>query len=266
MRFSVLSSGSKANATLVESDNTRILIDCGLSASRCEERLRSLSIDPSTLRAILVTHEHADHVIGISVLSRRYKLPVYTNRLTARALSKVDRLELVESGTQFLIGDLNISSFSISHDAVDPVGYIIESNGLRFAQATDLGRITTLVKYSLAECHALVLESNHDPEMLNNCGYPWELKTRISSTHGHLNNHTAAEFIAEILHPKLKTVVLAHLSENSNTPELAMQTFRRYVPETALADVRCASIHAATSLIVVNGEPNYELELLAARG
>lgn len=247
MRFSVLSSGSKANCTLVESGTTRILIDCGLSARETVRRLCVLGVDPSTISAIIVTHEHRDHIYGIPVMSRRHNLPVYANRSTARFLRHLHALEIFKTGHTFSIGEMEISPFSIVHDASDPVGFCIQARGIKFAQATDLGKVTPLVREALRDSHALVLESNHDPEMLRCCHYPWELKQRIASSHGHLSNGTASEFLAELMHSDLRHIVLGHLSENSNTPELALAAAREQVPcERTLL---CASVQRETPML-----------------
>ncbi len=254
MRFSVLSSGSKANCTFFEAGSTRILIDCGLSGSQAEQRLRALGIDPSTLNAIVITHEHSDHIHGVHTLSRKLKLPVFANSETAKFLRKMSRLEQFVTGVSFEIGDLRISPFSIAHDAVDPVGFVITHGGLKFALAKDLGKVTPLVRDAMTCCNAIVLESNHDPILLQECGYPWVLKQRISSTHGHLSNEEAGMLLAEILHPDLHHVVLGHLSENSNTPETALETVRRCInglPGNNIQNLVCASIARHTELFSV---------------
>ena len=251
MRFSVLSSGSKANATFLESGSTRILIDCGLSAREAERRLRSLGVDPATLSGILITHEHSDHITGVPVFSRRFKLPVYVNEATSEFLGPVDRLEQICTGEQFEIGSLTIAPFRIVHDAVDPVGFVVRSEGLRFVQATDLGKVTPLVKDALSFAHAMVLESNHDEDMLRECNYPWVLKQRIASTHGHLSNSAAATALSDAMHGELMHVVLAHLSENSNTPDQALSTVRQGAATGSLLSLEAASIAGPTALIEI---------------
>lgn len=256
MRFSVLSSGSKANCTLFEAGGTRILIDCGLSATKAEERLRRLGIDPLTLSAIFITHEHSDHIYGVSVMSRRFKLPVYVNERTAVHIKNVHGAEHFETGIPFEHRGLRVAPFSIAHDAVEPVGFRIEAEGLAFAQVTDLGKVTPLVRESIRGVNGLVLESNHDEQMLMECDYPWDLKQRIASSHGHLSNAVAAELVQEIVHPDLTRIVLGHLSENSNTPQVALQTFHRFVPPGVVDTVICAGVSAETALLAVApGEP-----------
>jgi len=249
MRFSVLSSGSKANSTFLEASSTRILIDCGMTAKIIEERLSQVKIEPASIDAILITHEHSDHIKGASVFSRRHKIPVFANRLTRKHLKKVYAVEQFNTGEHFWVGGLKIHPFSIAHDAADPVGFVVSAEGFRFAQVTDLGRVTPIVREALTLANAIVLESNHDQEMLKNCDYSWELKNRIASAHGHLSNDTAGALAKELQHSELFHVVLGHLSENSNTPQLALQTFKRYVDTSKLQTAICASVREATSLI-----------------
>lgn len=252
MRFSVLSSGSKANCTFIEAGGSSILIDCGLSCKVTEKRLWEVGIRPDQIEGIIVTHEHSDHIQGVSVFSRRYKIPVYANQSTSHHLKSIYALEEFETGNSFWIGAMRISPFSIVHDAVDPVGFSIQAEGLKFTQATDLGRVTALVEEALTDCNAMVLESNHDQEMLLNCDYPWELKQRISSSHGHLSNDTAGALLGQLVHTGLLHVVLAHLSENSNTPELALHTAERYLEAASLQTLICGSVDKATPLLLVD--------------
>jgi phosphoribosyl 1,2-cyclic phosphodiesterase len=259
MKFSMLSSGSKANCTYFESAGHAILIDCGLSGRQAELRMASLGISPQSLSAIIVTHEHADHIHGVATLSRRHKIPVYANEATRKNIKSCYAFETFTTGEEFSVGTLSISPFSITHDAEDPVGFVIRSEGLKYTQVTDLGRVTPLVREAVAGSHALVLESNHDPEMLMSCGYPWELKQRISSSHGHLSNITAAELLKECWHHDLGHVVLAHLSENSNTPELAIATHQQVMNLDLFQDFICASIHEPTPLIEVGAGERWKV-------
>lgn len=251
MHFSVLSSGSKANCTFIEAASTRILIDCGLSARQTEKRLHELGIAADSLDAIIITHEHSDHIYGVPAMSRKHKLPVFANKGTAAHITGPYGLELFTTGESFWIGGLKISPFSIVHDATDPVGFTIQAEGIKYGQATDLGRITPLVRDALTQCQALLLESNHDQTMLRECSYPWVLKQRISSSHGHLSNDTAGAFLSDLMHSDLTHVVLGHLSENSNTPECALETVNSYLRERAPVTLRCASVVAATPLVDV---------------
>lgn len=250
MRFSVLSSGSKANSTLVECGDTRILIDCGLSARTMEQRLATVGVAPDSIDGIIITHEHFDHIRGVERFSKRHEVPVYANSAARRFLKGCYALQGFETGVLFEIGALQISPVSIVHDAGDPVGFVIKGAGLKFGHFTDLGRVTPLVREAVSGCHSLVLESNHDPDMLWGCSYPWELKQRISSSHGHLNNATAGELLAEMLHSELHEVVLGHISENSNTPEIARQSAQRSL-EGSFASIHCGSVHHALPLLAV---------------
>jgi phosphoribosyl 1,2-cyclic phosphodiesterase len=263
MRFSVLSSGSKANSVFVEAGGVRFLVDCGLSGKQAEERLAEVGIDPTTLDAIIVTHEHSDHINGVGTLSRRYNLPVYANRLTMEAISKPRAKEFFKTGEDFYIRDARIEPFSVVHDAADPVGFAIYAGGLKLVICTDLGRATTLVREHLKGANAIVLESNHDLEMLQSCSYTWELKQRIASTHGHLSNEAAGQLIEEIMHPELFHIVLGHLSENSNTPALALDTANRYLKQcqdrsTGLQTLLCGNIYESL--------PCLELDVASAPG
>lgn len=257
VRFSVLASGSRANATYVESADTRILIDCGLSYRRLRERMGSIDRTPEELSAILVTHEHSDHTAGLAVASKKLQIPLCGTSATLESL-KLDTngcsFVPLERGVKHKLGDISVIPFAVVHDASDPVGYLLEVGSLRFAQATDLGRVTPVVKEHLLGAHALVLESNHDEELLLECSYPWALKQRISSTHGHLSNHAAGAFLSELLHRGLQYVVLAHLSENSNTPEVALASVRRYLNDFASHRLWCGSPDCATPLFEVKPE------------
>lgn len=229
MRFISLSSGSKANCTFVEAAGQRFLIDCGLSGKKAEERLIENGIDPASITSILITHEHSDHIHGVPTLSRRYGMTVYANKGTLEFVSKPKRSEVFNTGEDFSLGDVSITPFSIAHDAVDPVGFVVRAEGFKLSVVTDLGRVTTLVQEHVRGSNAIIIESNHDQEMLQGCSYTWELKQRISSTHGHLCNEGAGQLIEDIMHPELYHIVLGHLSENSNTPTLALECMRKYL-------------------------------------
>lgn len=250
MRFSVLASGSAANSTYIEVGETRILIDCGLSARQAGIRLASLGVDVSSISAILLTHEHIDHYAGIRVLSSRLRVPVYTTPETAAEIGDVFGVEPIEAGRGFSLGEMMIHPFRVPHDAVNPVGFSVEGRGFRFVQATDLGKVTPNVTFALRDAHALVLESNHDQELLRSCDYPWPLKQRISSAQGHLSNDAMADALTECAHDSLAVVVLAHISENSNTPSHAMAAGARALGsrDTTLT---YGSAHGATPLFSV---------------
>lgn len=222
----VLGSGSKGNAIFVSDGATSILFDAGLSGIEIERRLASRGLDPDQIDAIVVSHEHSDHIQGVGVLSRRYQLPVHITQKTHGAaenfLGKIHMPVNFQCGNSFHIGSLAIHPFSISHDAVDPVGFTISSNGIRIGIATDLGIATTMVREHLKGCDLIVIEANHDSRMLSEGPYPWPLKQRVKSRAGHLSNDDAKALLAEVKQDRLKHVILAHLSETNNTQEKAV--------------------------------------------
>ncbi len=230
-----LASGSKGNATYISDGETSILIDAGLSGIELKRRLTSRGLTPEQLDAVVVTHEHRDHIRGVGILSRRYKLPVYINRKTHKASPQLGGLHDTrpfECGTTFHISNLAIHPFSISHDAEDPAGFTIGQDGTTIAIVTDLGVATSMVKAHLKHCALLILEANHDPKMLETGPYPWPLKQRIKSRAGHLSNLSSKILLEGLQHEKLQHVILAHLSEINNTPQKAFD-------EVAKAITRC---------------------------
>jgi phosphoribosyl 1,2-cyclic phosphodiesterase len=286
--MTVLASGSKGNSTLVSSSRTRILVDAGLSCRELLKRMQMANEDPAAIDALLITHEHQDHVQGVAVLARKLGVPVYFTQATHRAWmrwmmphkrityaawlaqrqqdlaqkqtavvsaaediscpeeapefsqeeprpeeAKTDdpcRLPGVEyfaAGSGFLIGDIAITPFTIPHDAADPVGFVFEADGVRMAIATDLGYMPPNVKMAIRNCDVLMLESNHDLEMLRDGPYPWSVKQRVMSRVGHLSNEAASDFLEKNYDGNASYVVLAHLSESNNLPELARVTAER---------------------------------------
>ena len=228
--FCALASGSRGNAVYLAAGENALLIDAGLSGREIERRLRQQDLDPRHLSAILVTHEHSDHIRGVGVLARRFNLPVHMTAATHRALrdslGQLPACHYFQPGTAFRLGAFHIHPFTLSHDAADPVGFTFARNGLRIGMATDLGVATGLVEAHLKGCDLLLLEANHDMEMLIDGPYPWPLKQRIRSRNGHLSNAAAAELLARIAHPNLRQIVLGHLSEANNAPRIARQTVR----------------------------------------
>lgn len=222
MRVCPLASGSKGNSIFVEAGGTRLLIDAGLSASAIVQRLAAIGVEPSSIDGLLVTHEHTDHVRGAGAFARRYRIPLITSCVTTRSIPDVlKKAEVVEfeSGCSFAFRDLLIDPFPLTHDAADPVGFILHAAEGSIGVATDLGTVTRLVRDKLTGCSVLVLESNHDEEMLLNGPYPWHLKQRIRSRHGHLSNNESLELLFDLAHDGLKALVLAHLSETNNHPD-----------------------------------------------
>ena len=234
MRLCLLASGSRGNSALIEADDCRLLIDAGLSGRETERRLATVGLTGEDLHGILVTHEHRDHIGGIGPLARRYNLPVFIDRQTHAALpdlGKIDRLHYFVAGDRFSFRDLSITSFSTTHDAVNPVGFTIQSSEGKIGFATDLGMPTRLVADRLKDCRALVLEANHDEQMLQDGPYPWALKQRIRSRHGHLSNNETRRLLREISWAGLEVLFLAHLSEENNCPDLASRFFRKTLEE-----------------------------------
>lgn len=224
LRTCTLGSGSSGNATFVATDAVRVLFDAGLSCRQIELRLASIGEDFRALDAVVVSHEHTDHVQGLEVLARKSEVQVYATQLTANALTwKKTAPPMVpfEAGRKFSIGDLEIETFTVSHDAIDPVGFCIRNRDRKLSIATDLGYITDSVRYHLLHSDALVIESNHDLEMLKSGPYPWELKQRVMSRDGHLSNTAVAEFLSNDWDRRARTIVLAHLSGNNNHPAIA---------------------------------------------
>jgi len=222
----ILASGSRGNAIFLSDGFTSILLDAGLSGIEIERRMQSKGLSPRDLDAILVSHEHADHIQGVGVLSRRFNLPVYitpkTRKIAASQIGSVYSVKEFECGTTFKIEGLIIHPFAVSHDADDPAGFTIYQNGTKVGIATDLGLATSVVKEHLKGCNLLILEANHDLTMLNSGPYPWPLKQRIRSRIGHLSNEASKQLLRGLQHERLEHVVLAHLSEINNTPQKAL--------------------------------------------
>jgi phosphoribosyl 1,2-cyclic phosphodiesterase len=224
VRVCLLASGSKGNSIFVEAGETRLLVDAGLAASELEKRLATIGISGSDIHGILVTHEHTDHIRGAGIFARRFRIPAvvsYPTHAAAEGLFRKTEVMEFESGHSFSFRDLMIDPFPLTHDAVDPVGFRIESGDGAVGIATDLGIATRLVQEKLRGCRSLVLEFNHDEEMLLNGPYPWHLKQRIRSRHGHLSNVDSASLLDELLHESLEGLLLAHLSEVNNHPGIA---------------------------------------------
>ena len=224
----VLASGSKGNAIYISNGTVAVLIDAGLSGIEIARRLQSKGLSPDDLDAIIVSHEHSDHIQSVGVLSRRHNLPVYMNAKTQQAaasqLGDISQSINFECGTPFKIKTLTIHPFSLSHDARDPVGFAVSQNGSKVGIATDLGIATAMVKEHLKQCNLLILEANHDPVMLIEGPYPWPLKQRIKSRSGHLSNEESRHLLEEVKHEHLECVILAHISETNNTSQKALCT------------------------------------------
>jgi len=232
LKFSILGSGSSGNAILVKSEKTNLLFDVGLSNKRIGELLRNFNIQPEEIDAVFISHEHIDHVKGLNVLGKKYNTPIFTNEKTWEVLVKEtkdltkEQRKVMPTGSILTIGDIEIESFPISHDAIEPVGYVIRHANLQIGIATDLGYVNKKIKQKLRDSHALIFESNHDVEMLRMGSYPWSLKQRILSDVGHLSNEDAAYALSEIITAETKAVFLAHLSQENNLPEIAYLTVK----------------------------------------
>ena len=253
--FQVLASGSKGNCVAVASETTRILLDAGLNAREILRRLDRTPVAPRGLSGILISHEHRDHCSAAGVLSRRFGLPLYMSAGTREGLppqvGHCPEVRIFSPGTPFRVGDLLVSPFATSHDAREPSGFVIEHGDVRLGVCTDCGCVTQLVRARLAGCHALVLESNHDADMLMNGPYPWHLKQRIRGRQGHLSNPESLSLLAELHHERLRVVVMAHLSEVNNTPRLVAEGCAGLREDDRWADVR---FHVASQHEVTPGE------------
>jgi phosphoribosyl 1,2-cyclic phosphodiesterase len=232
VKLTILGSGSAGNASYVETDETRLLVDVGFSGRQIRQRLATLGRVPENLTAILITHEHSDHISGLAAIAEKARLPVYCNRATMDEIVRITGAKLdfrlFVGGGGFEVGDISVETFSIPHDAQDPVGYVLRTNGTSIGFATDLGHVTKLVLERIRNLNALVLESNHDVKMLQDCPKrPWSLKQRILSRHGHLSNEAAADCVAEIMSGELRHLYLGHLSRDCNKPELAQRVMSK---------------------------------------
>ncbi|RJQ75570.1 MAG: MBL fold metallo-hydrolase [Desulfobacteraceae bacterium] len=253
----VLASGSKGNAIYVGNGRTACLVDVGLSGIEIERRMCAAGLTADQLSAIVVSHEHSDHVRGVGVLSRRYRLPVYISPRTEKAagsqLGRLHEIRYFEIGRPFEINDLTFHPFSTSHDAEDSAGFTISQNGRKIGIATDLGIATGMVKEHLRTCALLILEANHDPTMLIEGPYPWPLKQRIKSRNGHLSNEDSGNLLAEIRHAGLCHVVLAHLSETNNTPQKALLAIEKALGTAGRSfDIHVACQDCCSNLLIVH--------------
>ena len=225
MKFCVLASGSGGNCIYVESKGTQVLVDAGISRKSVQERLAQIGVDLDAIAGLCVTHDHADHTAGIPVLAGRHHLPLYATYGTSMTVEANARKHfewnLFQPGCSFAIGALTFEAFAVPHDAGDPVGFVIGDGDRRLGIATDMGEAPELVAHHLRGCHALLLEFNHDRDLLLNSDRPWMLKQRILGRRGHLSNDQACELLRNIAGRQLRTLFLAHLSEECNTPALA---------------------------------------------
>ena len=243
--FCSLYSGSSGNCLLLETSNTKVLIDAGESAKKITSALSSLDIEPSQIDAILVTHEHSDHVRGLGTFSKKYDIPVYANSKTWDSMPE-QSIKINEKNIKsfiieenFEIGDLKVHPFKIPHDAANPCGFNFTYNNKKISIATDIGHMTSNIIHKLEDSHFILLESNYDPEILKFSSYPYSLKQRISGPNGHLPNSEAGKTISYLINSGLKEVMLGHLSKENNFPELAYKTV---VEELIENDIDCSKI------------------------
>ena len=236
MRFACLGSGSEGNGLIVESGTTRVLLDCGFSIRETLFRLDRLGLAPHDLSAIVVTHEHSDHIAGVTRLANKYQLPVYLSHGSCHFLRTLDQtphtVTIIDSHTAFAIGDLWVEPFPVPHDAREPIQFVFGDGVCRLGVLTDTGMITPHIVQILSGCDGLMLECNHDREMLANGPYPPGLKQRVGGRYGHLDNAAAAALLREIDTTRLRHVIAAHLSQKNNSPQLA---------RSALAEALCCA-------------------------
>lgn len=250
MRVSILASGSSGNLTLLETERTRLLVDAGLGKRETLARLTAVEKSVDRLDGILITHEHADHCNGLPQMLGMWKAPLYVTEPTMDALwrnlpetfgKRLNGVETIHAGQRFLVGDIDVHAFAIPHDAADPIGFTFRSSGSKMALVTDLGYLPELVKVHLRDADCLLLESNHDLDMLKVGPYPWVVKQRVLSRTGHLSNHAVSEFLADPdgFDARARYLVLAHISEENNNPLLvrlsAEEALNRRPPECAFS-------------------------------
>lgn len=259
--LTILGSGSAGNCAYLETNQARILIDAGFSLRQIRKRLAQIGRTPENLTAVLITHEHSDHVQGLAQLNQKLGIPIYSNRLTKEALEYQLRLKLearlFSTGSSFELEDLAVETFSIPHDAQDPVGFLIRTAQGKIGFLTDLGHATKLVLERVRHSNVLVLESNHDVKLLQDCPHrPWSLKQRILSRHGHLSNEAAAEAAEQIMSADLRHLYLGHLSRQCNEPQLALSVMQRRLERMGASHVRLE--------VTSQAEPSPTLSLEAA--
>jgi phosphoribosyl 1,2-cyclic phosphodiesterase len=231
--FCPLASGSKVNCIYLGTSQTKILIDAGLSGRILINKLNEIGVSINEIDAILITHEHSDHILGLKVLAAQYKIPILANSDTAKGIASylkyIPKFKIFATGESFEFGDLEIHPFSVQHDTPDPVAFIIKAHDYKIGFCTDLGFVTTLVEQRLKGCDYLYIEANHTPSMVHASARPMIYKQRVLSRQGHLSNEECALLIEKILHDKLKKIYLAHLSEECNAPEVALRTVKEVI-------------------------------------
>ncbi|MEJ2455173.1 MAG: MBL fold metallo-hydrolase [Candidatus Thiodiazotropha sp.] len=233
LRFASLGSGSRGNALLLETPQLRVLIDCGFPAREVESRLEHLGVDPQSLHAILVTHEHGDHIRGVGAMARRYRLPVWLTAGTFRAsrMGEIADLQRIDCHSGwFSLGDLDVLPFPVPHDAREPCQFLFQYGGRRLGLLTDAGHITPHIRQNLDACDALVLEFNHDTEMLANGPYPPSLRARVGGRHGHLSNAQSIELLRQLPLDRINCLLASHLSQKNNHPHRIEEALEAALP------------------------------------
>jgi phosphoribosyl 1,2-cyclic phosphodiesterase len=267
LRVTILGSGSSGNCTLLETERTRLLVDAGFGKKETLRRLAAVGRSVERLDGIVISHEHTDHIGALAQVLGQWRATVYLNEAThsevlrilpETAHKRLDRVEHIRAGQRFLVGDIEVSPIAIPHDAIDPLGFTFRARGTKVAIVTDLGYLPELVKVHLRESDCLVLESNHDLEMLKVGPYPWHIKQRVMSRTGHLSNHSVSEFLADAegFDARARHVVLAHLSENNNNPDVA-----RISAEEALGRRPSAAAFSGELMVASQGSPLPTLQL-----
>lgn len=244
IRISTLASSSKGNAAVVSSGSTHLLIDTGISALRIRRGLEESSLSIKQIDGIFYTHEHSDHLCGLGVLAKKDVLSIYCSRYLSRdlrAIAPSAKLTYIEPGCAFQVGDITITPIEVSHDAADPLGYLFQHGDCKLGYITDTGRITRSMRSLLCGVQALYLESNYDPQMLQNSGRPYDIIERIAGDWGHLSNQQAAEVVAMVAHAELRHIILGHISPECNTPEIALQSMQAAVQHLGLATQVCVA-------------------------
>ena len=243
MKICILASGSSGNCIFVASRQERVLIDAGLSARETARRLDQIGVPVATISAVCLTHEHSDHIAGLAGLHQRHGIRLFANSGTIEAIRRDDKLRelkwnVFSTGAPFQIGDLTFDPFPVSHDAYEPVGFVVKCGDTRLGIVTDIGAPTHLVREHLRHCRALIIEANHDEYLLSGARRPWVLKQRIAGRQGHLSNAHAAQMIAEIASPSLRQVFLCHISQDCNRPELALKEVKNAIAKRGIKDIR----------------------------
>lgn len=263
MQFGTIASGSSGNCLYAGDKNSHVLIDAGVSGKRIQQGLEAFGVDPHTVNAVLITHEHIDHISGLGVIARKYKIPIYATEKTlvqierTKSVGKIptELFRVVKPNDTYQIGDINIRPFSISHDAADPVSYCLNNASVKIGMVTDLGYYDGDIVEQLKDSDLLYIEANHDINMLQVGPYPYYLKQRILGNKGHLCNEMAGRLVKELCSDRLKNVILGHLSRENNYPELALEAVRaeflEYWQSEAAAGLHVAPRNEASGLVAL---------------